>query len=282
MRRREFIAGLGSAAAWPVVARAQQPTMPLIGYMSAGSAEGLPFRTVKFRQGLNELGFVEGQNVVVERRFAEGHFERMPDFAAELVKLHANVLVSTTCVTSSIMAAAEGIPVVSTFGGDPVRSGLVASLNRPGGNLTGVALFAFSLGPKRLEVLREAVPKSRVIAVLINAENPDPETKSDEADVEIAARGVGQKIVVINASSERDFEPAFAYIAQQADALLVMADPFFSNRGPQLAALAERHRIPAVHRSTSGRSARHGGPVFLQPRPAVGCLGGTASDTCDL
>jgi putative tryptophan/tyrosine transport system substrate-binding protein len=145
------------------------------------------------------------------------------------------------------MAAAEGVPVVSTFGADPVRSGLIASLNRPGGNLTGVALFAFSLGPKRLEVLREAVPKSHVIAVLTNAENPDPETKSDEAEVEIAARRVGQKIVVIDASSERDFEPAFEYIAQQADALLVMADPFFSNRGPQLAALAERHRIPAIY-----------------------------------
>jgi putative tryptophan/tyrosine transport system substrate-binding protein len=191
MRRRTFIVGLGSAAAWPVVAGAQQPAMPVIGYMSAGFAEGLPFRTVKFRQGLKELGFVEGQNVVVERRFAEGHFERMPDFAAELVKLHANVLVSTTGVTSSIMAAAEGIPVVSTFGGDPVRSGLIASLNRPGGNLTGVALFTFSLGAKRLEVLREAVPKSRVIALLINAGNPDPDMKNDEAEVEIAARGGG-------------------------------------------------------------------------------------------
>ena len=145
------------------------------------------------------------------------------------------------------MAAAEGIPVVSTFGGDPVRLGLVASLNRPGGNLTGVALLTFSLGAKRLEVLREAVPKSRVIAVLINAGNPDPGTKSDEAEVETAARGVGQQIVVINASSERDFEPAFASIAQQADALLVMADPFFANRAPQLAALAERHRIPAIY-----------------------------------
>jgi putative ABC transport system substrate-binding protein len=146
--RRAFIAALGGAAAWPV-AGAQQPTMPVIGYMSAGSAEGLPWRTVKCRQGLNELGLVEGQNVVVERRFAEGHFERMPDFVAELVKLHANVLVSSTGVLSSMMAAAEGIPVVSTFGGDPVRSGLVASLNQPGGNLTGVALFTSSLGVKR-------------------------------------------------------------------------------------------------------------------------------------
>jgi putative tryptophan/tyrosine transport system substrate-binding protein len=230
-----------------MAAKAQQPSMPVIGYISAGFPDGLPFRAVAFRQGLNELGFVEGQNVVVERRFAEGHFERLPDFAAELVKLHAKVLVSTSGAAPSITATAEGIPVVSTFGGDPVRSGWVASLNRPGGNLTGVALFAFSLGPKRLEVLREAVPKSHVIAVLTNAENPDPETKSDEAEVEIAARRVGQKIVVIDASSERDFEPAFEYIAQQADALLVMADPFFSNRGPQLAALAERHRIPAIY-----------------------------------
>jgi putative ABC transport system substrate-binding protein len=135
------------------------------------------------------------KNVVVERRFAEGHFERIPDFVAELVKLHANVLVSTTGVTSSMVAAAEGIPVVSTFGNDPVRSGLVASLNRPGGNLTGVALFTYGLDAERLEVLREAVPKSRVIAVLINARNSDPERKIDEEDVEIAARGVGQQIV---------------------------------------------------------------------------------------
>ena len=124
--------------------------MPVIGYISAGFPEGLPFRTVAFRQGLNELGFVEGQNVVVERRYAEGRFERLPDFAAELVKLHAHLLVSTSGAAPSITAAAEGIPVVSTFGGDPVRSGLVASLNRPGGNLTGVALFAFSLGRKTI------------------------------------------------------------------------------------------------------------------------------------
>ena len=231
MKRREFIAGLGGAAAWPMVARAQQPTMPVIGYMSAGAAEGLPWRTVKFQQGLNELGFVEGQNVLVERRFAEGHFERMPDFAAELVKLHASVLVSSTGVTSSFMAAAEGIPVVSTFGGDPVRDGLVASLNRPGGNLTGVALFAYSLGAKRLEVLHEAVPKAHVIALLKNVANPDPEANLDVREVQIAAQAMGLDIVIVNVNSERDFEAAFASIAQQADALLVMADPFFANRG---------------------------------------------------
>jgi putative ABC transport system substrate-binding protein len=247
MKRRAFIAWLGGAAAWPLVARAQQSTMPVIGYMSPGSAEGLPWRTVKFQQGLNELGFVEGQNVVVERRFAEGHFERMPDFVAELVKLHANVLVSSTGITSSMMAAAKGIPVVSTFGGDPVRSGLVASLNRPGGNLTGVVLFSTSLGVKRLEVLREAVPKAHVIAMLTNATNPDPETKSDAREVEIAARAIVQEIVTVNVNSERDFEPAFASIAQQADALLVMADPFFANRAAQLAALAERYRLPAIY-----------------------------------
>ena len=247
MRRRTFIAALSSAAAWPVVGRAQQPAMPVIGYMSAGSAEGLPWRTVKFRQGLNELGFVEGQNVVVERRFAEGHFERMADFVAELVKRHVNVLVSSTGVTPSMMAAAEGIPVVSTFGDDPVRSGQVASLNRPGGNLTGVNLFTFSLGVKRLEVLHEAVRKAHVIALLKNAANPDPDGNSDVREVEIAARAIGLDIVIVNVNSERDFEPAFASIAQQADALLIMADPFFANRGSQLAALAERHRILAMY-----------------------------------
>jgi putative ABC transport system substrate-binding protein len=247
MRRREFIAGLGGATAWPLVARGQQSSLPVIGYVSISFPDAFPNLTLAFRQGLNELSLIEGQNVIVERRWAEGHFDRMPDFVTELVARHVAVIVNTSGPPAPITAAAQGIPVVSTFGSDPVRSGLLASLNRPGGNLTGVALFSYALGAKRLEVLREAVPNASIIAVLVNAGNPDPETKTDATDVEKAARAVRQQIVVVNASSERDFEPAFATIAQQANALLVMADPFFATRRQQLVALAERHRIPAIY-----------------------------------
>ncbi len=171
----------------------------------------------------------------------------MPNLAAELASHHVALIVNTSGAAAPIQAVVRNVPIVSTFGDDPVRSGLIASLNRPGGNLTGVAMFSMALGAKRLEVLREAVPKASVIAVLVNAENPDPEAKSDATDVEKAAQAVGQQIVVVNASSERDFETAFASIAQQANAVLVMADPFFATRRQQLVALAEQHRLPAIY-----------------------------------
>ena len=247
MDRRGFIAALGGAAAWPVVARAQQAAIPVVGYISVGYPDSFPVLPVALRKGLSKLGFVEGQNVVVERRFAEGHFERLPELAAELAKLHVNVIVNATGAASVVQTATPGIPIVSVFGSDPVRSGLAASLNRPAGNVTGVVLFSNSLGAKRLEVLHEAVPKAQIIAMLTNAANPDPETKSDAREVEIAARAIGQEIVGVSVNSERDIEPAFASIARQANALIVMADPFFANRRKQLVALAERHRVPAIY-----------------------------------
>jgi putative tryptophan/tyrosine transport system substrate-binding protein len=247
MRRREFIAGLGGAAAWPLVASGQQSSLPVVGYISVGYPDGFPALAVALRKGLSELGFVEGQNVVVERRFAEGHFERLPELAAELAKLHVNVIVNSTGAASVVQAAAPGIPIVSTFGSDPVRSGLAASLNKPAGNVTGVVLFSTSLGAKRLELLHEAIPKAHVIAMLTNAANPDPEFKSDARGVEIAARAIGQEIVGVSVNSERDIEPAFASIARQANALIVMADPFFANQRQQLVALAAEHAIPAIY-----------------------------------
>jgi putative ABC transport system substrate-binding protein len=247
MKRRTFIAGLGGAAAWPLMARGQQPAMPVIGYVSAGFPNTFPNLTLAFQQGLNEPRFTEGKTVIVERRFAEGHFERLPNLVTELVSYPVNVIVLASTPFPTLQSASRGVPIVSVFGSDPVRSGLVASLNQPAGNVTGVVLFAYSLGAKRLEVLREAIPKARIIAMLTNAANPDPESKSDAMDVEIAARAIGQEIVIVNVSSERDFDSAFASIARQADALIVMADPVFATRRQQLAALAERHRIPAIY-----------------------------------
>jgi ABC-type uncharacterized transport system substrate-binding protein len=247
MKRREFIGGLAAAAAWPLVARAQQGAVPVIGYVTAGVPNTFPNLTLAFQQGLNESGFTEGKTVIVERRYAEGRFDRLPDLVAELARHHVDVIVLGSGPFPAVQSAAQGVPIVSVFGSDPVRSGLVASLNRPAGNVTGVNLFTMSLGAKRLEVLREAVPKAHVIAMLTNAANPDPETKSDAREVEIATRAIGQEIVVVNVNSERDFDSAFASIARQADALIVMADPVFATRRQQLAALAELHRIPAIY-----------------------------------
>jgi putative ABC transport system substrate-binding protein len=245
--RRTVIAAFGSAAAWPLVARGQQSAVPVIAYVSAGLPNTFPNLTLAFQQGLKESGFTEGKTVIVERRYGEGRFDRLPNLVAELARHHVDVIVLGSGPFPAVQSAAQGIPIVSVFGNDPMRSGLVARLNRPAGNVTGVVLFSYSLGAKRLEVLREAVPKAHVIAMLTNAANPDPETKSDAREVEIAARAIGQEIVTVDVDSERDFESAFVSIARQADALIAMADPVFATRRQQLAALAERHRIPAIY-----------------------------------
>jgi putative ABC transport system substrate-binding protein len=246
MKRRAFVAALGSAAAWPLAAQAQQAAVPVIGYVASGFPNALPNLPLAFQRGLNELGFAEGKTAIVERRYAEGRVDRLPNLVAELAR-HVDVIVLGSGPFPGVQSAAQGIPIVSVFGIDPVQSGLVASLNRPAGSVTGVVLFSYSLGAKRLEVLRETVPKAHVIAMLTNAANPDPEAKSDAREVEIAARAIGQEIVIVNANSDRDFDSAFASIARQADALIVMADPVFATRRQQLVALAERHRIPAIY-----------------------------------
>ena len=263
MKRREFIALLGGAAAWPLAARAQQPGMPVIGFLASysASADAAAQNVAAFRQGLSEAGYVEGRNVMIEYRYGEGNYDRLPELAAELVRRQVNVLVAGGGSGLVAKAATTTIPIVTAIGGDPVLSGHVASLNRPGGNLTGVALFAYSLGPKRLEVLRELIPNAKLIVVLANPANI--QALSDTRDVEAAARVAGQHIAVLTATTERDFEPVFATMTQQrADALLVMADPYFNNRREQLIALAARHAIPAIYEwrefATSGGLMSYG------------------------
>jgi len=205
--RREFITLLGgAAAAWPLAARAQQPAMPVIGFLASYSASGdaATQNAAAFRQGLNEIGYVEGRNVMIAYRYGEGNYDRLPELAAELVQRQVNVLVAAGGSGLEAKAATTTIPIVAMIGGDPVSSGHVASLNRPGGNLTGVALFAYSLGPKRLEVLRELIPNAKLIAVLANPAHVA--ALADTHDVEAAARAAGQPITILTASSESEFE----------------------------------------------------------------------------
>jgi ABC-type uncharacterized transport system substrate-binding protein len=264
MKRRDFITLLGgAAAAWPLAGRAQQQTMPVIGFLASYSASGdaAAQNAAAFRRVLSEIGYVEGRNVMIDYRYGEGNYDRLPELAAELVRRQVNVLVAAGGSGLEAKAATTTIPIVAMIGGDPVSSGHVASLNRPGGNLTGVALFAYSLGPKRLEVLRELIPNAKLIAVLANPANVP--ALSDTRAVEAAAGAAGQHIAVLTATSESEFEPAFAAMVQQrADALLVMADPYFNNRREQLVALAARHAIPAIYEwrefATSGGLMSYG------------------------
>jgi ABC-type uncharacterized transport system substrate-binding protein len=250
MRRRDFITGIaGSAAAWPIMARAQQRPMPVIGFFSSGAPELFVDRTTAFREGLRKEQFVDDRNVTVEFRWLRGEgYERMPQLAAELVARRVNVLVAGGGAAAAAKEATKTIPIVALSGGDPVRAGLVTSLNRPEANLTGVALFAFSLGPKRFELLREAVPGARLIAVLANPTYPDPESRADTEEVRSAAQAVGQQISILNASTAHEIDTAFVTIVQHgAEAPLVMADPFLNNHREQIIALAARHKIPAIY-----------------------------------
>jgi putative ABC transport system substrate-binding protein len=200
-----------------------------------------------FRQGLSETGYVEGQNVAVEYRWARGEFDRVPMLAAELVDRPVNVVVASGSL-SWAKSVTTTIPILAPFAADPIKSGYVASFNRPGGHITGVNMFAFSLGPKRLEILREMIPREKVIGVLANPAYPDPEAKTDLTEVEAAARTAGQQIEIVNASGESDLELAFARMTQRgAGALLVMANPVFNSKRDQIVALAERHVLPAIY-----------------------------------
>jgi putative ABC transport system substrate-binding protein len=247
MRRREFITLLGSATAWPLTARGQQPTVPVIGFLSSGTPAGLAHLAAAFREGLTETGYVEGQNVAIEARWAEGQYDRLPVLAADLVRRQVTVLAATT--TPAALAAKRAtstIPIVFTLGADPIAIGLVDSLSRPSGNVTGVNNYLSDLGAKRLELLRELVPSAAVIGVLVNPNFPDAESQTK--DVKEAARKLGQQVEIVNANSESDFDRAFSSFVQlQARALLVTVDPFFDSRREQLIALAARHKIPAMY-----------------------------------
>ena len=245
MRRRAFITLLGGAAAWPLAARAQQAAMPVIGFLNGGSSWEYAQMADAFRKGLGEIGYIEGRNVWIEYRWAEGRYERLPALAADLVRRQVSVIAANTPASPIAKAATTSIPIVFLTSADPVAAGLVASLNRPGGNLTGVAVLNVEVGPKRLELLHEAVPAASVVALLINPINPNSERQSK--DMQAAARSLGLQLHALHASTERDFDTAFARLVQlRAGALIIGADAFFINQSEQLAALALRHAVPAI------------------------------------
>jgi putative tryptophan/tyrosine transport system substrate-binding protein len=248
IRRREFILGLGSATAWPVVSWAQQPAMPVLGYLGQQSADAdYKNFTVPFLQGLKETGYVDGQNVTVEYRWAENQADRLLALAADLVRRRVAVIVTnTTPGALAARAATTTIPIVFGSGGDPVALGLVASLNRPGGNLTGTANLAGDLAPKRLQLLRQLLPNAALFGVL--ADPAFPVTQSTVADLQAAARMLGLQLVIANVSADTDFETAFASFSQQhVGAVLVSDSSFYARRMEQLAALTARHALPAIY-----------------------------------
>jgi putative ABC transport system substrate-binding protein len=249
MQRREFITLLGSATAvWPLTARAQQSSLPVIGFLSSASPDLYAIRLRAFRQGLKEAGYVEGQNVAIEYRWAEGQNNRLPVLAAELVHRQVDVIVAGGGTPSAVTAkaAAATIPIVFAVGVDPVALGLVSSLNRPGGNLTGITNMNVEVGPKRLELLRELIPTATSIALLINPTSPnlaEPFTRAMKA----AASTLGLQLQVLQASTEQDFDRVFAALAQsRPKGLVIMPDVFFDTRSEQLAALTLRHAVPAI------------------------------------
>jgi putative tryptophan/tyrosine transport system substrate-binding protein len=248
MRRRALINLLGGAVLWPLALGAQQQAMPVIGFLSAGSPDLLRDQTAMFRQGLIETGYIEHRNVAIEYRWAEGHNDRLAALAAELVRRPVAVIAATGGDPSVLAAkaATTAIPIVFTIGIDPVKTGLVSSLNRPGGNLTGIAQLTSALEQKRLELLHELVPAARAIAALVNPTRPDAETQL--RDVQEGARALGREIVILNASSAGDIDTAFATLVQwRVGALLVGSDPLFTRQREMLVALAARHAVPAIY-----------------------------------
>jgi putative ABC transport system substrate-binding protein len=248
VNRRAFTMLLGGAAAWPLAARAQQPAMPVLGFLNTGSSLSFAHLANAFRQGLKETGYIEGQNVMIEYRWAESRYDQLPVLAADLVKRQVNVIAATGGEQSVVAAkaATTRIPIVFIAGGDPVRQGLVASLNQPGGNLTGMSFLTGAIESKRLGLLREFVPNAATIGVLLNPTSPAAELEL--RDIPDAARAIGQKIVILEASNEWDIDAAFATLIQrQIGALLVASDPLFSNRRDQIVALAARYSLPTIY-----------------------------------
>ena len=248
MKRREFITLLGATATWPLTAPAQQPAIPVVGFLGTASAGPFAHLVAGFRRGLQEAGFVEGRNVTIEYRWAEGQYDRVPALAADLVRRQVAIIVTVGGETSATAAkaATATIPIVFNVGADPVKLGLVTSLARPGGNATGVNIFTTELVEKRLGLLRDLVPAATTVAVLSNPNFPAAVANVRES--EAAARAIGKQVVIFNASSDAKIETAFANIVQaRPGALLVGADPFFNSRRGLIVALAARHAVPAIY-----------------------------------
>jgi len=248
MRRRKFIALVGSAATWPIVARAQQAAMPVIGCLNSAAAAPIAHLLAAFRRGLGETGYVEGQNVAIEYRLAEGHYDRLPALAADLVNRQVSIIATGGGTVSALAAraATTTIPVVFVSDSDPVKIGLVTSINRPGGNVTGIHQLTAGLEAKRVGLLHELVPSATRIAVLVNPDYTDAEAQIKE--VQGAARTLRLDLPILKASSDSDFDSAFATVVEQrAGALLVASDPFLFSRRNQLVALAARHAVPAIY-----------------------------------
>jgi len=250
VKRREFFTLLGgAAAAWPLAARAQQPAMPVVGYLDSRSPEAVTDRLRAFRQGLGETGYIEGRNVLIEYRWAENQLDRLPELAAELVRRQVAVIAApTTSAAVAAKAATATVPIMFVVGDDPVRLGLVASLARPGGNLTGINILTAELAAKQLGLLRELVPAATRVAVLVNPSTAGTETML--RDLEPAGRAMGLQIQVHNAGTRREIDAAFAtFVRERPDAVFVGVDPFLNSRRAQLVNLASRHAVPAIYGS---------------------------------
>ena len=271
MRRREFIGLIGGAAAWPLAARAQQPAMPVIGFLNGASPAGYAPMVASFHQGLKDTGYVEAQNVTIEYRWADGRYDRLPAMATDLVRRQVAVIVSNSPGMPAAKAATTTISIVFTTSGDPVNLGFVASLNRPGGNMTGVTQLNVEVAPKRLELMHEVVPTATIMAALLNPAYPSAETQL--RDLQAAARSLGLQLHVLRASNARDVDGAFTTLAQlRAGALVISSDPFFNSRTEQLAALALRDAVPTIFQYrefvAAGGLMSYGGSVMDSYRQA--------------
>jgi putative ABC transport system substrate-binding protein len=252
MRRREFITLVGGAAAmWPFTARAQQPAMPVIGFLRSATLADVPHWVTAFRQGLKEGGFVEGQNVAIEYRSADNQPDRLPTLVTDLIRQSVAVIVANGPAAQEAKAATTTVPIVFAIGSDPVRDGLVASLNRPGDNVTGVVFFSGVVATKRLELLRQVVPRATIIAMLVNPNTPV--TEAERTEVQAAAQAIGQQLVIFDVNNERDIETAFAtFVQHMARALFVGTGGFLHSKRERIVALADRYALPTSYSQREG------------------------------
>jgi len=266
MKRREFITLVGGvAASWPIAARAQQPAMPVVGFLNSRGPGDDPQLLAAFRRGLKEVGYVEGQNVTIEYRFAENQYDRLPALAGDLVRRQVAVIAANGIAAQTAKAATATIPIVFVAGFDPVEVGMVANLNQPGSNITGVSILDVELGPKRLELLHELIPTARIFAVLVNSSDP-ARAETESRNLKAAARALGLQLHVLHASTERDLDTVFASVVQlRAGGLAIGGDPFFNSRSAQLGALTLRHEVPTIYQfpvfTAAGGLMSYGGSI---------------------